>query len=383
MKIVSLLKKKSKRIFLRVDFNVKIKGNKILDDFRIKSAKKTIDYLIKNNHKIILATHLGNPKEKSPAFSTKNLIPFLKKIFKKEIKFVDDCIGKKVENEIEKLNFGEILLLENLRFKKEEKQNSKSFAKKLKRLADYYVSEAFSVSHRKHASVYTLPKLMKSYYGFQLKKEVEVLSKVLNSPKKPVILILGGAKISTKIPLIKFWQKKASAILVGGALANVFLKANGFYLSDSLVEDKFLGLAKKWQDKVILPIDFYGLSENKKIYLTLKDLSGPKNFSFKILDIGKETINFYQKILKVGETIIWNGPMGLIEDKKFSFGSKSLAKIIKDLNKFSVIGGGETLSIFSSKKLQRNSKIFYSTGGGAMLEFLAGKELPALKVLGL
>jgi len=381
--IVSKLKQKRKRIFLRVDFNVKFKGNKILDDFKIKVAKKTIDYLLNYDHKIILATHLGNPKGKEEKLSTKRLIPFIEKIFKKKVYFGEDVIGQKVKEKIEKLKFGEILLLENLRFYKEEKKNDKNFAKKLKELTDYYVSEAFSVCHRKHSSVYALPKMMKNYYGFRLKEEVEVLSKVLNSSKKPVFLILGGAKIATKIPLIKFWQKKASAILLGGALANVFLKAKGFNLGVSLVDKNFLSFAKKNFSKVILPIDFYALKNKRKIYLTLKDLSKIKDSDFKILDLGKETLDFYEKILKVGETIIWNGPLGLIEDKRFSFGSYKMAEIIKKLNKFSIIGGGETLSIFPSKDIEKNSKIFYSSGGGAMLEFLASKKLPGLKVLGI
>ena len=381
--IVSKLKQKRKRIFLRVDFNVKFKGNKILDDFKIKVAKKTIDYLLNYDHKIILATHLGNPKAKEEKLSTKRLIPFIEKIFKKKVYFGEDVIGLKVKEKIEKLKFGEILLLENLRFYKEEKKNDKNFAKKLKELTDYYVSEAFSVCHRKHSSVYALPKMMKNYYGFRLKEEVEVLSKVLNSSKKPAILILGGAKIATKIPLIKFWQKKASAILLGGALANVFLKAKGFNLGVSLVDKNFLSFAKKNFSKVILPIDFYALKNKRKIYLTLKDLSKIKDSDFKILDLGKETLDFYEKILKVGETIIWNGPLGLIEDKRFSFGSYKMAEIIKKLNKFSIIGGGETLSIFPSKDIEKNSKIFYSSGGGAMLEFLASKKLPGLKVLGI
>ena len=381
--IVSKLKQKRKRIFLRVDFNVKFKGNKILDDFKIKVAKKTIDYLLNYDHKIILATHLGNPKGKEEKLSTKRLIPFIEKIFKKKVYFGEDVIGLKVKEKIEKLKFGEILLLENLRFYKEEKKNDKNFAKKLKELTDYYVSEAFSVCHRKHSSVYALPKMMKNYYGFRLKEEVEVLSKVLNSSKKPAILILGGAKIATKIPLIKFWQKKASAILLGGALANVFLKAKGFNLGVSLVDEKFFSFAKKNFSKVILPIDFYALKNKRKIYLTLKDLSKIKDSDFKILDLGKETLDFYEKILKVGETIIWNGPLGLIEDKRFSFGSYKMAEIIKKLNKFSIIGGGETLSIFPSKDIEKNSKIFYSSGGGAMLEFLASKKLPGLKVLGI
>ncbi|MCD6085635.1 phosphoglycerate kinase [bacterium] len=381
--VIERLKEKKKRVFLRVDFNVKFKGDKILDDFRIKTAKRTIDYLSKYNHKIILATHLGNPKRRISKLSTKKLIPFLEKILKKRINFVDDCIGEKVKEKIKRLNFGGILLLENLRFYKEEKKNSEDFAKKLKELADYYVSEAFSVCHRKHSSVYALPKIMKNYYGFRLKDEIKVLSKVLNSCKKPIILVLGGAKISTKVPLIEFWKKRSSAILLGGVLAIVFLKVKGFNVGRFLVDKEFLLSARKLQSKIILPIDFYAISKNKKIYLTLSDLLKQNNSSFKILDIGEKTLDFYQKILKVGEIIVWNGPMGLIEDKRFSFGSIEMAKIIKKLNKFSVVGGGETLSIFSSKSIEKNSKIFYSTGGGAMLEFLTSKKLPGLKVLGL
>jgi len=378
--IVSFLKEKRKRIFLRVDFNVKFKGNKILDDFKIQASKKTIDYLLKNNHKVILATHLGNPRGREKNLSTQKLIPFIEKIFKRKIFFGEDVIGPKVKEKIEKLKFGELLLLENLRFYKEEKENDKNFAKRLKELADFYVFEAFSVAHRKHASVYALPKMMENFYGFRAKEEVEVLSSLLKKPKPPVILILGGAKIATKIPLIKFWQKKASAILLGGALANVFLKAKGLNIGSSLVDENFLSFAQKNFSKVILPIDFYALKNERKIYLSLKDLLKTKESDFKILDLGEETLDFYEKILKVGETIIWNGPLGLIEDERFTFSSLKLAQIIKSLKKFTVIGGGETLSLFPSKK---DDHIFYSTGGGAMLEFLASKKLPALKVLGL
>ncbi len=402
-----------KRVLLRVDFNVGIKNRKVADGAKIKAALPTINYLLKKNAKVILISHLGRPTEskvksqksiKSKVYKVKSqksvvgkfslrpIVKNLEKLLGLKVKFINDCIGGKVKNEINKMNNGEVVLLENLRFYKEEMKNSKRFAKNLASFADYYINDAFAVSHRAHSSLVAITDYLPSYSGFLIEKEMKNLS-VLFNPNKPYIVLLGGAKLKTKISLIKVLCKKADKILIGGAIANQFLKIQGYEIGKSLIEKNITSMSLRGGDsrrsnlmtiapdnKIILPKDVIvakkisGKAEAKKI----SDVS--KNDI--ILDIGPETTREYAKILKSAKTILWNGPMGIFELKKFSSGSLAMAMAVAaySRNAFTVCGGGETIAVLNQVKIKNRIDLI-STGGGAMLTYLTGEELPGIKPL--
>lgn len=388
---------KDKTVFLRSDLNVTVKNGKIKEDFKIVSCLPTIRFLLRYKCKIIISSHLGNPKisKKSKAktqnFSTKIIGQKLSKLLGKRVKFIDDCIGAKVEKEVKKLKEGEILMLENLRFYKEEEKNNKHFAKNLAKLAEIYVNDAFAVSHREHASVSAIKEFLPSYAGLLLEKEVLSLAKILK-PKKPLIAVMGGTKISTKLPLIKNFSKKAKKILVGGALANTFLAGLGYKIGRSVIDKKEIKLAKKIMSgktaaKIFLPVDAMvsDISEipknNKKCgQLIIKSVRDVKNNEY-IFDIGLQTIKAFSKYIKTANTIIWNGPMGKFEDERFKFGTLTIARIIAARSSgkaFAVIGGGETIEALKMTRMEQYID-WVSSGGGAMLAFLGGEKMPGLK----
>ncbi|MEA2088251.1 MAG: phosphoglycerate kinase [Patescibacteria group bacterium] len=398
---------KSKRIIVRVGFNVPLNKNKIIDDRKIQSVLPTINYLIEKNAKVILISHLGRPDKnqkskiknqnnglhfkinKDEEFSLKPIAKRLEKLLNKKVKFISDCVGEKVEKEISKMKDKEIILLENLRFYKEEEKNSKIFAKSLSKFGDIYINEAFSVSHRNHASVSAITKFLPSFAGFLLEAEVFNLLKQLKNPQRPYIILLGGAKLSTKIKLIEILGKKADKILIGGAIANVFLKAKGYEIGKSLAEKNMIIQAKAMlkkrnlSKKFLLPTDVViGKSINKAERVELKKVEGIQNNDI-ILDIGVETVYAYSQILKKAKTILWNGPMGKFEFKQFSHGSLMLARVIASVSSdrvFSVCGGGETAEILDLTKMEKFVS-WVSTGGGAMLSFLANEEMPGIEPL--
>ncbi|MFH1610624.1 MAG: phosphoglycerate kinase [Patescibacteria group bacterium] len=350
--IKSIKSFKNKTVMVRADFDVPLKNNRIVDDARLKTLIPTVKYLlVKKAKQIILIGHLDRPKGKvDKKLSLKPIVKYLSKTFK-DI----DLIGS-----LDKKSESQIVVLENIRFWSEEEKNNKKFAKKLSKLADIYVNECFSTSHRKHASVDAIQSFLPSYAGLHLEKEISNLSL---KPKKPLVLVVGGAKIETKLPVINSFLDKAEYILVGGAVANNFLKARGEDVGKSLIDKKYLKEAvkilKKFKNKVILPVD----------YVSGKD---------KILDIGPRTIMLFNGIIKSAKTIIWNGPMGNFEKKKFANGTfKVVEGILSNTKANIVIGGGETGEVLKGQKIKKN--VFVSVGGGAMLEFLAGKKLPGLK----
>jgi phosphoglycerate kinase len=372
---------KGKKILLRVDFNAPIKNGKILDFSRIKQSLFTLKYLIRKNAKIILVSHLDDPKKRNKKYSLKPIANYLKKIGFK-VKFLNDFRNKKAFKKIEKIKKGEIIFLENIRFYKEEKENNLNFAKELASLADLYVNEAFSVSHRKHASVFAITKFLKSYPGFNFKKEIENLSKFLFQLTHPLVVLIGGLKISTKINLIKKLAKKADKVLIAGALANNFFVAKGINVGSSIYEKEMVKKAKTLlkEKKLVLPIDVKIERFKKVKNVDLFDLNKIKDKNFRILDIGFKTTDLFSNYLKSAKMIIWNGPVGFFEDKRFSLGTKKLAKVIFNNKKAKVlIGGGETLA--SIKNLKKKKNIFISTGGGAMLKFLEEGNLISLKPL--
>ncbi|MDA3802435.1 MAG: phosphoglycerate kinase [Patescibacteria group bacterium] len=386
MKINSIKNLKNlagKKVLLRVDYNVPLEGKKIKDDFRIKASYDTINYLQEKGAKIILVSHLGRAKGKvDSSNSLKPVFLYLKENLSSDLKFISEHDPKKAKKETDNLKEGEIAMIENVRFNKGELTDDKKFSKELANLAEIYVNDAFSVCHRKQASVSGVKEYLPSYAGFLIEKEVEALNKVVN-PKKPLVAIMGGAKISTKAPLIFNLHDKADNILIGGALATVFFKTLGYEVGNSFceneVDDSILEKMKnkKYLKKIILPIDV--VVQNKKgIVRQCVPESVKKNES--ILDIGPETIGLFAKHIKEANTLIWNGPMGKFEEHSFRQGSLSIARSIASRAKgpsFGVLGGGETIEVIKMTKMSEYID-FISTAGGAMLSFLGGKELPGL-----
>jgi len=388
MRIFSLDKfpVENKTILVRVDYNVPLDENKkkVIDNSRIKISLPTIKYLLKNNCKIILMTHLGRPKGKVvEEFRLNPIFKELKKLLPTEkITKLNDCIGKEVVDKIKKGKPKQIFLLENLRFYKEEEENDYAFAGSLARLADVYVNDAFSVSHRAHASVQAITKYLPSLCGFQLKKEILSLNSVLASPG-PAVWILGGAKLD-KINLIKQALKKADYILIGGALSFSFMKAQGKEVGLSKIDSTSVQLAadllkRKEAQKIILPVDFM-VTESFTSRAKTKVVEIIKNKEI-ALDIGPRTIKLFKQYLRRAVTIFWNGPLGYYEWSQFATGTKEIGKFLGTLTATSICGGGETAEAI--EKFHLGDKISHiSSGGGAALAFISGEKLPAIEALG-
>lgn len=375
---------RGKKVFLRSDFNISIINGKIKDDFRIIAALPTIRYLLAKKSKIIITTHLGDPKgKKNKKLSVRPIADRLSQIIGIKVGFYSECIGKSAEQKINNLNEGEILLLENLRFHKGEEDDNIEFAKSLSKLADIYVNNAFGVSHRKHASVSAIKKFLPSYAGLLLENEVLSLHKI-SKPKKPLVAVIGGAKIKTKIFLLKKLKNSSQYILVGGALANNFFKAKGLEVGRSLVSSEDIKLAKNLLcKKVIIPIDV--IVSDKKDGQGIAQVRKIKNIRKNdiILDIGPETIKQFSGLIKKAKTIIWNGPMGVYESERFKYGTLSVARVIATRSRgfaFGAVGGGETIDALKMTKMI-DYVDWVSTGGGAMLSYLGGEKMPGLKGL--
>lgn len=380
---------KNKKILLRVDFNVPVGDDGVVDekeDWRIKAALPMIEYLLEKEAKIILMSHLGRPEMnqesgiRNKKYSLSPVAVRLGELLNCEIKFVDDCIGDEAKDTALKMQAGDIVLLENLRFHKQEEENNKEFAKKLAELADIYVNNAFSVSHRVHASVCAVTKFLPSYAGLLLEKEVKLLSEAIHNLKRPATIIIGGAKAKTKLPVVKFVMDKFDHILVGGVVANVILKAKGIDTGKSLLGDVDFKEAKKIDldnNKLYMPFDVIVCnSKIKRVELSPVGKIGDE----RILDIGPDTEELFSKIIADSKTIIWNGPMGKFENENFLSGTKKVAEAVVRSKGYKIIGGGDTITALD--QLGYLDDIDYvCTGGGAMLVFLAGKKLPGIEAL--
>jgi phosphoglycerate kinase len=383
-KTIKELDIKNKRVLVRCDFNTPLneKGD-ILDDFKIKEVVPTIKYLIKNKAKVILISHLGEP-EKAQKFSLKPAALKLGELLSKEVKFLDDCIGKDIERQTLKMEAGEILLLENLRFHKEEKENERNFAKELSKLADIYINDSFGSSHRAHASIVGIPEYLPSGAGLLLEKEVRILSKVLETPWLPLVAIIGGAKISTKSKFIKQLLEKADHLLIGGKIANTILVVKGICIGRPWPSEEVIKEVRKFDltsTKFHLPIDvIVSPNETGKVYVR-ESASGKVRKDELILDIGPETIRIFSRIIEDAKMIIWSGPLGFFENPLFEKGTKDIAeKIVKNHQAFKIAGGGDT--VFALAKFGLRDKFDHiSTGGGAMLSFLSGEKLPGIEAL--
>jgi len=362
---------KGKKILMRVDFNVPIRDGKILDDFRIKKTIPTIEYLQKKGAILILISHLGDDGSKS--FSS--IASSLKKYIK-NFSFIDTPILlNEAEIVLSKLKAGDVVLLDNIRKEVGEKKNDVSFARGLSRLGDMYVNEAFACSHREHSSIVGLPKFLPSYAGFQLEEEIKNLSMAFNH-KNPFVFILGGAKFSTKIPLIKKFLKKADTIFIGGALMNDFFKAQGLEVGKSLVDEENFNLKSIIKSSsLMIPSDVKVISGKNKRITTVNDIHPDET----IVDVGPESIKTLEEKIKNAKFILMNGPMGKYEDG-FSEATEKILKSIATSKAQSIIGGGDTVELISKLKLEKNLG-FVSTGGGATLDFLAKGTLPGIKAL--
>lgn len=380
-----------KTVLVRVDFNVPIKDGKVKGDDRIKKSLPTIKYIKEKGGKIILMSHLGRPKGKyNKDLSLRPVAQRLSEILGEDILFIDEkeVVNKDVKDKVKNLKNGEIALLENLRFRPEEEKNEESFSKDLASLADIYVNDAFGTAHRAHASNVGVSKFLPSVAGFLLEKEIKYLKESLENPKRPFVAILGGAKVSDKINLIKNLLDKIDSIVIVGAMANTFIKSMGKEVGKSLVEDDKLDLARQIIDQaskkgvnLILPEDFIEageISDDAKGQVV--DASSIDKDKM-VLDIGPNSLKKIKMVLKDARTIVWNGPAGVFEVDEFSKGTVGIAKILADSDALTIVGGGD--SVAAVEKAGVEDKISHiSTGGGASLELLEGKVLPAIKALG-
>jgi len=377
---------KGKRVLMRVDFNVpRDKEGNIQDDTKIRAALPSIQYILNSGASLILMSHLGRPKgKKEEKFSLRKVGQRLSQLLGREVVMANDCIGAKVENVAMNLRPGEVFLLENIRFYMEEEKNDPDFAQKLASLGDLYVNDAFGTAHRAHASTVGVADFLPAYAGLLMEKEVTMLKKVLDNPESPRMAILGGAKVSDKLSLINNFLDKMDTILIGGGMANTFLRALGKNVGKSLHEEELLNEAKELLDKakskqvdIILPVDVVvanELSAEVKAETVLVDEMPDDRM---ILDIGPETIKIFEQAIAGANTIVWNGPLGVYEYKQFANGTKQIALAVANSNAVSVAGGGETVAAVHDTGVS-NRITHISTGGGATLEFLEGIVLPGV-----
>lgn len=380
---------KGKKVFVRCDFNVPMDENQnITDNTRIKAALPTIKYLLEQNCKIILASHLGRPKgEVKPEYSLKPVAKELSKLLGKEVIMANDVIGEDATTKAENLKEGEIMLLENVRFHREETDNDPEFAKKLASMAEIFVNDAFGTAHRAHASTTGIADYIPGVAGFLIEKELKFLGNAINNPERPFIAILGGAKVSDKIGVIDSLLDKVDTLMIGGGMAYTFFKAQGYNVGNSLCEVEKTGLALEAMEKakskgvkLLLPIDtkigkeFKPDTESKTVAWTeIPD-------EWEGFDIGEKTIEMFKNELKSAKTVIWNGPLGLFEFDQFAIGTNEIAKTLANLDATTIIGGGDSAAAVTKAGLA-DKMTHISTGGGASLEFLEGKKLPGIECL--
>ena len=380
---------KGKRVFVRCDFNVPMDENQnITDNTRIVAALPTIKYLLEQNCKIILASHLGRPKgEFKPEFSLKPVAKELSKLLDREVIMAKDVVGEETIQKALNLKEREIMLLENVRFHKEETENDPEFAKKLASMAEVFVNDAFGTAHRAHSSTTGIADYLPAVSGFLIEKELKFLGNAVNNPERPFVAILGGAKVSDKIGVIDSLLEKVDTLMIGGGMAYTFFKAQGYEVGNSICEMDKLDLAKSAMEKakqkgvkLLLPVDTkvgkeYKEDTESKIVKCTEIPSDWEGF-----DIGTETIKIFTEELKTAKTVVWNGPLGLFEFPQFAIGTNAIAKVLAELDATTIIGGGDSAAAVKKAGLE-DKMTHISTGGGASLEFLEGKKLPGIECL--
>ncbi len=385
LKTIKDFELKGKRVFIRVDFNVPLEGDKIVDDTRILASLPTINYAVQSQAKVIICSHLGRPKgKKVPEYSLKPVYEYLKKLLKTRVEFLEKISDEALSHACKELKEGEVLLLENVRFYPGETRNDPEFAAVLGKNVDVFINDAFSVSHRAHASVVGVPALVKEKgIGFQMEKELKYLSKVVSKPERPFFAVVGGSKVSTKIGVLKNLISKLDKLIIGGAMANTFLAAQGYPVGASFVEREYIEVAKKVIKegreegvKIYLPVDVVVEREGSVEEVGIKDVR-EKDV---IYDIGSRSVEFFSDAISGAKTVVWNGPLGYFEKAPFHRGTIFIARKIAALNATTVAGGGDTLAAIKLAAVE-SAFSYVSTAGGAFLEYLEGKELPGIAVL--
>lgn len=391
MKYLDQIDVSGKKVLVRVDFNVPMdKSGNVTDDTRVKASLKTINFIREKGARVIVTSHLGRPKGKRvEEFSLRPVAPVLAGMLKMDVPFIDDCIGEKAEKAVALMKAGDVILLENLRFHPGEDKNDEAFAQELAKLCDVYVNDAFAVSHRAAASNTAITKFVPvSAAGFLLKNEIEYFNQAMDNPKRPLVAIIGGAKVSDKIKVLENVIDKVDRLIVGGGMAFTFLKAQGFNVGKSLCETEMLDLARKIMDKAkaknvqfLLPVDTVIAQEPsadaERNIVAIKDIPD----GWMGLDIGPASIAAFSDSVKTAKTIVWNGPLGMFELAPFSAGTFKLVDAVVQSGAMTIVGGGDTDT--AVHKTGQSDKISYiSTGGGAFLELLEGKTLPAVAALG-
>lgn len=378
-----------KKVLVRVDYNVPINNElKIVDDTRIVATLPTIRYLTEHGAKVILCSHLGRPDgQVDTKLSLRPVLARLSKLLEKPISFAEDVLDKTTLDLVNGMENGDILMLENIRFYPQEEKNDDAFAKKLAKLADFFVLEAFGTAHRKHASTYGIAQHIPAVCGFLVEQELRMFDKVLNKPERPFAAILGGAKVSDKLPVIENLMEKVDTILIGGGMAYTFIKAIGGSIGMSLVDNSKVDLAKQLLDKakekgvkIILPIDNVGAKEFSEDAETKLFNSAFFADDYQGMDIGPKTIKAFKKVIKKARTIVWNGPVGVYEYEKFKRGTNKIAKYVAHSKATSIIGGGDSIAAIHSLGVAKKVS-HISTGGGASLMVLQGKTLPCVELI--
>ncbi len=390
---LSDLQIKGKRVLVRVDFNVPLDGNfEVQDDTRIRRALPTIKYLLDGGASVVLMSHLGRPKGVSPEFSLKHVVSKLEELLGKSVKFANDCVGDVALDITQRLKPGEVALLENLRFHPEEKEGDEFFAGQLAENGDLYVNDAFGTAHRAHASTAIIARFfpVDKAFGLLLQGEIDALSKVMSDPASPLLAIIGGAKVSSKLAILENLVDKVDRLMIGGGMAYTFVLARGGNVGNSLVEEEMvsraLGILNKAEEKgveVFLPLDSVVADSFSADANTQSCSTGEIPEGWMGLDIGPESAERFAEAVRTSKTILWNGPMGVFEFEKFSNGTFTVARALKeatDLGGYTLIGGGDSVAAINAAQLA--DKVSYvSTGGGAMLEYLEGKELPGISAM--
>lgn len=383
------LEVKNKKVLLRVDFNVPMNNDFIIvDDTRIVEALASINYLVKNEAKVILCSHLGRPEGVvNTKLSLRPVLSRLQELLEINIPFIEDIYDESCDKVLNNMKPGEVVMLENIRFLKGEEECSKELSEKLASFADLYVFDAFATAHRKHASTYGVAKLLPNAIGFLVQKELSVFDKILTNPEHPFVAIMGGAKVSDKIPVIENLLDKVDTILIGGGMSYTFVKAIGGEVGQSLVDKQSIDIANEILEKakaqnvrIVLPIDNYGAEQFSNTAKRKRFNSGFFSKNFQGMDIGPSTTKMFKHIIGDAKTIVWNGPMGVYEFPRFKRGTKKIAKYVAKSKAISVIGGGDTVA--SIQELGLTKKVTHlSTGGGASLKMLEGGNLPCVDII--
>jgi phosphoglycerate kinase len=373
-----------KRVLVREDLNVPMKDGDITDDARVRAAAPTLQHLAQRGARVIVMSHLGRPKDREPNLSLRPVAADLGRRVGRNVEFAEDCVGEKVANAVDGLQSGQVLLLENVRYHKEDESNDAAFARRLASLGDIFVNDAFAASHRAHASVVGVAAYLPAYAGELMVAELEALHKALDNPRRPLVAVVGGAKVSTKVGVLKNLLKKVDSLLIGGAMANTFFKSRGWPTGAGLVEDSALAEAQEVAniagDKLVLPVDLVcarKMHSGEPLRIFGPDKVEPEWAAY---DVGPRTVSLFRDRLRGAGTVIWNGPVGVAEIKDFADGTRAVGEAIASSGAYTLVGGGDTVAAVDSLGLGGRFS-WVSTGGGATLEYLEGKELPGIAIL--